>query len=74
MPYSIHTKRLTPPRARRLTAAALLSGVLVAGCGGSSISPTGLGDSQGRVVQCQAAPQVSRSNCRPASSLVGNLA
>ncbi len=41
MPYSIHTKRLTPPRARLLTAAALLSGVLVAGCGGSSGSPTG---------------------------------
>ena len=41
MPYSIHTKRLTPPRARLLTAAALLSGVLVAGCGGSSTSPTG---------------------------------
>ncbi len=41
MPYSIHTKRLTPPRARLLTAAALLSGVLVAGCGGSSPSPTG---------------------------------
>ncbi len=40
MPYSIHTKRLTTPRARLLTAAALLSGVLVAGCGGSSGSPT----------------------------------
>lgn len=41
MPYSIHARRLTPPRARLLTAAALLSGVLVAGCGGSSTSPTG---------------------------------
>jgi len=41
MPHSVHTKRLTPPRARLLTAAALLSGVLVAGCGGSSPSPTG---------------------------------
>lgn len=37
MAYSIHTKRLTPPLARLLTAAALLSGVLaVTGCGGSS--------------------------------------
>jgi hypothetical protein len=41
MPYSIHARRLTPPRARLLTAAALLSGVLMAGCGGSSPSPTG---------------------------------
>jgi hypothetical protein len=41
MARSIHTKRLTPPRARLLTVAALLSGVLVAGCGGSSPSPTG---------------------------------
>jgi hypothetical protein len=41
MPHSIHTKRLTPPRARLLPAAALLSGMLVAGCGGSSPSPTG---------------------------------
>ncbi len=40
MPHSIHTKRLTPLRARLLAAAALLSGVLVAGCGGSSPSPT----------------------------------
>jgi hypothetical protein len=41
MPYSIHARRLTPPRARLLTAAALLSGLLVAGCGGGSKSPTG---------------------------------
>jgi hypothetical protein len=40
MQHSIHTKRLTPPRARLLTAAAFLSAVLVAGCGGSSPSPT----------------------------------
>jgi hypothetical protein len=40
MPYSIHTNGLTPPRARLLAAAALLSGVLVAGCGGSSGNPT----------------------------------
>jgi hypothetical protein len=40
MPHSIHTKRLTPRRARLLAAAALLSGVLVAGCGGSFPSPT----------------------------------
>jgi hypothetical protein len=40
MPYSIHTKRLTRPRARLLTATALLSGILVAGCGRSSPSPT----------------------------------
>jgi hypothetical protein len=32
--------RLTPPRAFPLTAAALLTGVLAAGCGGSSPSPT----------------------------------
>ncbi len=36
-----HTKRLTSQRARLLTTAALLSGVLVAGCGGSSASSTG---------------------------------
>lgn len=41
MPYSIHARRLTPPRVRLLTAAALLSGVLMTGCGGSSPSPTG---------------------------------
>jgi hypothetical protein len=41
MPYSFHPKRLTPPRALLLSAAALLSGVLVAGCGRSSASPTG---------------------------------
>ena len=41
MPHSIHTKRLTPPRACLLTAAALLIGVLVAGCGQGSTSPTG---------------------------------
>ena len=40
MPLSIQTKRLTLPRARLLAAAALSSGVLVAGCGGSSPSPT----------------------------------
>jgi hypothetical protein len=40
-PYSTHSKRLTPPRARLLTTAALLSGVLVAGCGGSSKGQTG---------------------------------
>jgi hypothetical protein len=40
-PYSTHSKRLAPPRARLLTAVALLSGVLVTGCGGSSQSPTG---------------------------------
>ncbi len=43
MPPSIHTNRLTPRRARLLTAAALLSGMLVTGCGGSSTSPTGGG-------------------------------
>ncbi len=41
MPYNMHTTKLTPPRARLLAAAALLSGVLVAGCGGSSTSPMG---------------------------------
>jgi hypothetical protein len=39
MPHSVHTKRLTPPRTRLLAGAALLSGALVAGCGGSSPSP-----------------------------------
>jgi hypothetical protein len=38
--YSIGTTRRIPPRVRPLAAAALLSGVLVAGCGGSSSSPT----------------------------------
>ncbi len=38
MAHGIRTKRLTPPRTRLLTAAALLSGVLVAGCGGGSPS------------------------------------
>ncbi len=41
MAYSIHPKRLTLRRAWLLAVAALLSGVLVAGCGGSSPSPTG---------------------------------
>jgi hypothetical protein len=41
MAPSIHTKRLTPSRTHLLTAAALLSGVLVAGCGGGSTSPAG---------------------------------
>lgn len=41
MPHRIHTKRLTPPRARLLAIAALLCGVLVAGCGGGSPSSTG---------------------------------
>ena len=40
MPHSVHTMRLTPPRARLLAAAALLNGVMVAGCGGSSPSPS----------------------------------
>ncbi|MGO9960380.1 MAG: hypothetical protein ACLP50_31130 [Solirubrobacteraceae bacterium] len=38
--HRTHNKMLSPPRARVLTTAALLSGVLVAGCGGSSHSPT----------------------------------
>jgi hypothetical protein len=46
MVYSTHIKRLSSQRACVLTAAALLSGALVAGCGGSSHSPTAatLGD------------------------------
>lgn len=41
MQVSIHLTRLIrSPRARMLAAAALVSGVLVAGCGGSSHSPT----------------------------------
>ena len=39
MPFSIDPKRLIPPR-RRLPIAALMSGALMAGCGGSSHSPT----------------------------------
>jgi hypothetical protein len=38
---SIHVKRRAAPRAQLLTAATLVSGALVAGCGGSSASPTG---------------------------------
>ena len=41
MPYSTRTNRLPPPQALLLTVATLLSGVLVAGCGGSSKSPAG---------------------------------
>ena len=37
---SVPIKRLAPPRARLLTAAALLSGVLLAGCGAGRPSPT----------------------------------
>jgi hypothetical protein len=41
MPDRIHPKRLTRSRrARHLAAATLVSGVVVAGCGGSSPSPT----------------------------------
>lgn len=41
MPHSIHPKRLIrSQRARLLAVAALMSAVLVAGCGGSSPSPT----------------------------------
>jgi hypothetical protein len=40
MPSSILTKTVHPQRARPLTAAALVSGILVAGCGGSSPGPT----------------------------------
>jgi len=38
--HSIHTSGLAPPRVRPLVAVALLSGVLVTGCGGSSPSAT----------------------------------
>jgi hypothetical protein len=41
MPHTVVAKRLIAPRARLLTAAALLSGALAAGCGGSPRSPTG---------------------------------
>ena len=40
MPYSIHTKRPILPRARLLVVAALVGGVLVAGCGASSHNQT----------------------------------
>ncbi len=49
MQDSIHPKRLTRARrARVLAAAALVSGVLVAGCGGSSPSPTPTSSSAAR--------------------------
>ncbi len=41
MAYGIHIRRPTLPRPRMLAAAALVGGVLVAGCGGGSPSPTG---------------------------------
>jgi hypothetical protein len=41
MPHTIHTRRPTRSRRRWLAVAALLSGVLLAGCGGSSPSPAG---------------------------------
>jgi hypothetical protein len=41
MVFNMPTKRLTPPRARLLTIAALLSAALIAGCGGGATSPTG---------------------------------
>jgi hypothetical protein len=41
MSYSVHTNMLTPLRGRLLTAAALLSGALMTGCGGSSTSSAG---------------------------------
>ena len=42
MPHSIRPKRLTrPPRAELLALATLVSGVLMAGCGGSSPGPSG---------------------------------
>jgi hypothetical protein len=41
MTHTIRTRSLTLPRARSLAVAALVSGVLVAGCGGSSPSPSG---------------------------------
>lgn len=40
MQHGVPTKRLARPRPRLLTGAVLLSGVLMAGCGGSSPSPT----------------------------------
>ena len=40
MPHIIHMTRLTPPRARLLIGPALLSAVLLTGCGGGSPSPT----------------------------------
>jgi len=60
MPDKIHSKRLTgSPRARLLAAAALVSSVLVAGCGGSSGSPT---------VAAVAGASTSASNVAPSGS------
>ena len=60
MPYSTHTKRLTPPRAGPLTAAVLLSGVLVAGCGGSSKSPAGASTSASATSEVESGVAFSR--------------
>jgi hypothetical protein len=43
MSDSLQTKRTSPPRACLLAVAALMTGVLVAGCGGSSHGPTAAG-------------------------------
>ena len=56
MPDSIDPKQLTrQPRARLLAVATLLSGVLVAGCGGSSPSPTAANAGAGTITGPSAA-------------------
>jgi hypothetical protein len=59
---SIHVKRRTAPRAQLLTAAALVSGALVVGCGGSSTSPTG-GASTSASAASDVASGVAFSRC-----------
>jgi hypothetical protein len=59
-PNSIYTKRLISPRARLLTAAALLSGMLVAGCGGSSKSPAGASTSASATSEVESGVAFSR--------------
>ncbi len=65
MPNRIDTKEIAPRRVRLLTGAALLSGVLVAGCGGSSPSPTTA------TVAAATAPASSVSSSRSAARSAG---
>ena len=62
--HSTHMKRLGPQRARVLTAAALLIGALVAGCGGSSHSPTAAAVSDATSSAATAATTSARSTTR----------
>jgi hypothetical protein len=70
MPHTIHTKRLTSPRARLLSGAALLSGVLaLAGCGGGSSSPSGVAHLSSTKSASQASPEGGGASPESSSSL-----